>query len=551
MEPLNPQPPFVWPEPRAIEGMLSYAYQPPYDELAQQSCSVFGIVSGITITGVAVLERWFETNLDLKARLIVMVYPACSTRQADLSRLIELVGRYADRISVRLRPLGLTTDRATNALCFLGSISDTVTVVTGPTEDLGLDPRQGGHVNFVFHADPPLIEAYTRYFDWLWVNSQEITTEGVALIPELVRPQGTDEAAQLWQAYMSQCLDAASTDSSPQAVAKVDAATGEVTLQANNGEEFQSPTEELGLPKLDELAEKIARLYSKGALVSIDKLSRIPPLDAPLNPSLFGDDPELQRGNVTRKVSMRVSIIDESPLKEITKRTKGLRTLLSKFTFGLADNMRWMPTTATALFESELKRLNEQGQKLISSLLNGDVDAFVKAKRDALVKDLNGMCMQLGRPGQVTEDVITHVIDNLKDRLTKAQSANFMPKLSYSRVTFAGTSNNFVSPWGQAFSLLADVIAFPRKALTDGFFFRGLKVPEDDLIEAMNIADDALCNDLRARNIRDRCKAELDLLSKIEKASIESRDRCELACRILSGDPIDAIDKTLEEKKSR
>jgi hypothetical protein len=67
-----------------------------------------------------------------------------------------------------------------------------------------------------------------------------------------------------------------------------------------------------------------------------------------------------------------------------------------------------------------------------------------------------------------------------------------MPKLSYSVVSFSRTDNAIVSPWGQAFSLLADVAAFPRKALTGSFFLRGLKVPEDDLIEAMNVADDAL-----------------------------------------------------------
>ena len=76
--------------------------------------------------------------------------------------------------------------------------------------------------------------------------------------------------------------------------------------------------------------------------------------------------------------------------------------------------------------------------------------------------------------------------------MRKVQSANFMPKLSYSVVSFSRTDNAMVSPWGQAFSLLADITAFPRKALTDSFFLRGLKVPEDDLIEAMNVADDAL-----------------------------------------------------------
>jgi hypothetical protein len=79
---------------------------------------------------------------------------------------------------------------------------------------------------------------------------------------------------------------------------------------------------------------------------------------------------------------------------------------------------------------------------------------------------------------------------------------------------------------------------------------RGLKVPEDALIEAMNVADDALLRDLRARGIKDRCKAELNLLTRIEKASMESRERRELVWRILSGNSIDAIDEILKKKAS-
>jgi hypothetical protein len=228
--------------------------------------------------------------------------------------------------------------------------------------------------------------------------------------------------------------------------------------------------------------------------------------------SLFGDTSEIHKGNVTRKVSMRVSIIDEKTLKEIDKRRQGLRILLTKFTFGLADNIRWMPISARKLFESEVTRANEEGQKLITDLLGGDIDSFIDARRDALVGDINGMHVELGRSGKVTDRVVNEVVKDLKDRLRKVQSASFMPKLSYSVVRFSRTNNAMVSPWGQAFSLLADVAAFPRKALTDSFFLRGLKVPEEDLIEAMNVADDALLRDPRARGIKDRCKAELNLL---------------------------------------
>ena len=247
---------------------------------------------------------------------------------------------------------------------------------------------------------------------------------------------------------------------------------------------------------------------------------------------------------------MRVSVIDEKTLKEIEKRRQALRTLLTKFTFSLADNMRWMPTAAGELFQSELTRMNEEGQKLISDLLNGGVDAFITGKRAGLVADIEGMYAQLGRPGKVKADVITSVEKSLKERLIKAQTANFMPKLSYSMVTFSGTETALASPWGQAYSLFSDVATFPRKALTDSFFLRGLKVPKRDLVKAMNVADDALCRSLGTLDVEDRCKEELDLLARIEKAHIEPKDRCELVCKVLDGSPIKAIDAELKKMES-
>jgi len=493
-------------------------------------------------------------NVDLKVSLIVMVCPACETKQEDFAELFELVEKTSDRLSVRVLPLESVTDRATNTLCCLDPHTNAVHILTGPSDDFGMASTNAGHINFVFRGDPVLVEGFKRYFDLLWANSPDITARGVARIPDLILPEGTEEGAMLWRTYMDHCANnekSAPTDCKiePNTRSEIDPVTGDVKITDEKGNEITPPTEEGGLKKLDKLAEFVARLYEKGSLVSIDKLSRIPPLDAPLNPSVFGDAAELQKGNVTRKVSMRVSIIDEKILKDIDKRRQGMRTLLNKFTFGLADNMRWMPDTACKLFELELKRINEEGQNLISDLLKGDVDAFIKSKRADLVTDINAMYAALGRSGQVTENEVNKVIDNLKERLSKAQSVNFMPKLSYSSVSFKNSDNDMASPWGQAFSLLSGVAVFPRKALTDSFFFRGLKVTEDDLIEAMNVADDALVRDLGTRGIKSRCRAELDLLSRIEKVPIESRDRCELVFRILAGDPIEQIDKELKEKE--
>jgi hypothetical protein len=83
---------------------------------------------------------------------------------------------------------------------------------------------------------------------------------------------------------------------------------------------------------------------------------------------------------------------------------------------------------------------------------------------------------------------------------------------------------------------------------TTAVFRSGCSAKEDALIEAMNVADDALLRDLRARGIKDRCKAELNLLARIEKAPMDSRERCELVWRILSDNSIEAIDEILKKK---
>lgn len=472
MKSFKPSPPFIWPEPRVFEQMSSYDQKPPFSEFVLSAHALFGIVSALTTKGVSVLKAWLERNQALKVRLIVMVYPTCATRQADLSRLLELVEDTSKRLEVYVRPLERVTDRATNTICCLVPDTDEVHMFTGLSEDFGLVSNNEGEINFVFRADPVLVEEFRRYFDWLWGKSRTLTANEVVLIPDLVLPEGTKEGVRLWQEYMRNCLDNTSVEDIRPVISKVDPDTGDVIIRDEEGHEVKPPTDNIGIKKLDSLAEVVARLYEKGSLVSIDKLSRIPPLDAPLDPGIFGDVSELQRGNVKRKVSMRVSIIDEKTLKEIEKRRQGLRTILTKFTFGLADNMRWMPTTARKLFESEIERLNEEGQKLISDLINGDVDEFIKGKRNNLVADVNAMYLELGGMGQVSENMIYKIIENLKDRLSKVKSAKIMPTISYSKISFTSTDNQISSPWGQAFSLLADVAAFPRKALTDSFFFR-------------------------------------------------------------------------------
>src|SRR3954463_178820 len=79
--PLTPESPFIWPEPRVLEGLRRYSSEPPVRDLALQSRAIFGFVSALTGAGNAELQFWLERNPDLQISLILQVYPTSSTRQ--------------------------------------------------------------------------------------------------------------------------------------------------------------------------------------------------------------------------------------------------------------------------------------------------------------------------------------------------------------------------------------------------------------------------------------------------------------------------------------
>jgi hypothetical protein len=55
------------------------------------------------------------------------------------------------------------------------------------------------------------------------------------------------------------------------------------------------------------------------------------------------------------------------------------------------------------------------------------------------------------------------------------------------------------SPWGQAFALLKGIAEFPREAMTNRFFWQGIRTDEDALIKAMNAAGDYLVEEYGGR----------------------------------------------------
>ena len=90
---------------------------------------------------------------------------------------------------------------------------------------------------------------------------------------------------------------------------------------------------------------------------------------------------------ILRRVEYNISILDDKINKELEKHRKAASELLPKFTFALADGNRWMPLSAKALYESELKKAEEAGSKTLQgAVIDENAKAFVASKRDIVSK---------------------------------------------------------------------------------------------------------------------------------------------------------------------
>jgi hypothetical protein len=153
-----------------------------------------------------------------------------------------------------------------------------------------------------------------------------------------------------------------------------------------------------------------------------------------------------------------------------------------------------MPHKAKSLFEAELKRHEEEGKRLLGSIVSGKPEEWVESKRDLVTRDANRQYEEFHPGKRIPEETINEILKALTERFRKATSGNFLPKVSFVKTGFRlrGDSEH-VSDWATAGTLLRAVAEYPRAALKNrAYFFRGLKVTENDLLTAMNVADEKI-----------------------------------------------------------
>lgn len=523
-KPITPPMPFVWPEPLVSAGFSQYESALPFDAVARSALSVFGVVSAIDAQAVDWMEGYLSDNPKAQLRLVVSIHPTCRTTEVDLQNLSRLVERHGARAACRVFPEASLLDRSSNLLCLFGEDGQTA-ISVGPTENLGFAKASPSQANLVMAVTAATFEACRKWFDYLWNLSGALQPELVAAMPHLVLPQGDLVAAQLWSDYREQYL---SLDAENAVQAVLNPETDELELVDEYNCPAESPTETMGVPKLDPLSDAVARVFELGALVSVDKFSRIPPLEAPVKPEWFGVESFRQTGMVKAQTSIKVAPFDELTLKKIDRLRRVSGELLPRYSFSLADGVRWMPKKAIPHFEAALTIANNEAKQLLGQTMGDDIHAFLASQHERIRNDAQRMYEAYHPGGKIPDSAVTNILNELRTRLDRTQQSNkLIPTVAYSPVAFnPSQKSEWSSPWGQAFALLKGVAEFPREAMTDRFFWRSIRTDEDVLVNAMDVAGDHLVKEYGSRKAMQRAAEELGLIKELEDAPGEPIEKC-------------------------
>jgi hypothetical protein len=552
--PLGLTPPCVFPDPRILAGSHRYQATVPFSAAVERSAWVGGVVSGLDRHGADWLSRLVVDHA-LTCRLIVVLYPACPTNGDVLNTLLRLQPASIESgsepgkergLQVRVLPLPASQWAAPNALCLVPrSAGDEPCVVIGSSPNFGIGRNDCADASAIFYAGPEILDSWRNWFEWVWAASVPLTEATVA-IPALIPAPGTAEAADAWQAYLTMCRNVRAGARSVAPTASVDPQTGGVTVTDAAGGTARGPMDDLGIPRPDPLVSRISQIYRLGALVTIDKTSRVPPLDVPVKAELFGIRSFHQVGVGSRRTSYRFSVLDERDLRALETRRKAAGTLLSCFSFPLADGVRWMPHRAWPLFETELDHMDRAGSAALRETIGGDVKTFLAKRRERIAEAAKGL-VQETQLGTVTASAVDQILAEAERRLNQALGGRLLPSVSFSPVEFrAARESKWTSLWGQAATLMLAIAEYPRKALTEPRFLAGVDhVDEDELLEAMDVCADVIRQtSVRARR---RAKNDLQMLARLERSKLDGRQRCELILALIAGADAKELDRSIPE----
>jgi hypothetical protein len=154
-----------------------------------------------------------------------------------------------------------------------------------------------GHLNLGFKPDDQLVNRWVEWFASVWNRSAPLTA-ATAKVPALVTPSGTKEASDSWREYELLCRKLSSPNEFNQEAEALD--WEPVQKHDHAAVEIRK---EMGVQPPDQLQEDIAQLVAKGMIITIDRSSRVPPLEQPLSKWLRQDEDVTERRILVKRTA--------------------------------------------------------------------------------------------------------------------------------------------------------------------------------------------------------------------------------------------------------
>ncbi len=196
-----------------------------------------------------------------------------------------------------------------------------------------------------------------------------------------------------------------------------------------------------------------------------------------------------------------------------------------------------------------MQRINAEAQQSFKDAVGDTTETLVESQKKRLYKDANQMYRDFHPDEDLPADVFEKIISDLKSRLLKASGGVLLPRISRLHIGFQPAKDSqWQTVWGMALTLLLAIAVFPRKALTDPYFLRGLRVQRDQLLKAMDVCADYLVEKYKLQHVDDLAREELGLLNDIEDAQVENRSKCEAVLCVLRGEGAEGVKQKLEVK---
>ena len=523
-------PPFLWPDVRMRAGRAPIE-RPP--EVMKQ-LTAGDLISGVLVGAGDQAVRWIQelsqrTERPRTVRLVLVIYPACSTRSEHLLALQlyqASLSQSPHQISIQVLPVETMTrkdrhiqnmppsvihshdKRAGRGLMWIGS-----------TGDLGADPLFPASFNALFEPDAALSDSWRKWFQYIQAVSIPLSAES-ARIPDLAPARGDPAAIDLWRAYCENCLpDHAGT----LAAITVDPETGEIVQNADG--EKPEPWDG-GALALDETAAFIERLYAGGVLVTVNESTRIKPLSIAVKAKLLGQASERAIGTVRQRQSFTLQVLSDDINKALDK-ARSIADAIDALSFPLGSKSHWMPEAAKTALDKEVKARNEKGKRLLEEALGANVGKYIADRADQMRNDLNAMYSELGRGRTVPSSIFDSILSDARERLEAALKVDITPSPAYNRITaprLAGTDDD--ASWDQPLSLLSAAASRFRKLLTDPYEarkFSKMAFSEEEFNKASRIFNDTILTTpdyVRARR-------ELEEIADLLASDITAHKKCQ------------------------